>query len=428
MRKPIPSPVVLGQVTERFREAVKELAEREQIPIYQFRHKERKDDVANQIRQQRGVRDAIVFVGVAQEKTQAFSGKKIHGQFEFTRDKTVYVNHYYFYIDDQDFGPLFIKVCSYAPWGMKLCLNGHEWVKRQLDQRRISYEALDNGLLSCAEPKKLQEICDSLGPEEIDRVFRKWLKRIPLPLREPDRRAGYDWDLSIWQMEVSLTQIFDRPLRGREFFEEIMISERTVSRILRTLRRPPTQTWKTFLHNHLGQVVSIDFFTVPTVTMRVLFVFIVLEHRSREVLHFNVTEHPTAAWTAQQIVEAFADRDAPRYLIRDRDSVYGNEVRLRIASLHIEELLTAPRSPWQNPYAERLIGSIRRDCLNHFVILSARHLKRTLASYFAYYHGSRTHLGLDKQCPFPRQVSSVGKIIEIPQLGGLHHRYERVAA
>ena len=162
--------------------------------------------------------------------------------------------------------------------------------------------------------------------------------------------------------------------------------------------------------------------------MKVLFVFLVLEHRRREVLHFNVTEHPTATWTSQQIVEAFVDRDAPRYLIRDRDGVYGNEVRLRIASLSIEEVLTAPRSPWQNPYAERLIGSIRRDCLNQFVILNARHLKRTLASYFAYYHGSRTHLGLDKQCPFPRRVSSMGRIFEIPQLGGLHHRYERVAA
>jgi putative transposase len=161
---------------------------------------------------------------------------------------------------------------------------------------------------------------------------------------------------------------------------------------------------------------------------KVLFVFIVLEHRRRQVLHFNVTEHPTAAWTSQQIVEAFADRDAPRYLLRDRDGIYGNEVRRRIASLGMEEVLTAPRSPWQNPYAERLIGSIRRDCLNHFVILNARHLRRTLASYFAYYYGSRTHLGLDKQCPFPRQVSRIGRIVEIPQLGGLHHRYERVAA
>jgi hypothetical protein len=220
--KPIPSPVVLGQVTEKFRESVKALAEREHIPIYQFDHKERKDDVANRFRRQRGVRDGIVFIGVAQEKAQAWNGRKVNGQFEFTRDKTVYVNHYYFYIDDAEFGPLFIKVCSYAPWGTKLCLNGHEWVKRQLEKRKIAYEALDNGFLSCAAPEKLQQICDSLGPEQIERVFQKWLKRLPLPLRPQDRAAGYDWSLSIWQMEVSLTQIFDRPLRGREFFEEII--------------------------------------------------------------------------------------------------------------------------------------------------------------------------------------------------------------
>jgi hypothetical protein len=220
--KPIPSPVVLGQVTERFRDAVKARAEQEQIPIYQFHHKERKDEVANKIRQQRGIRDGIVFIGVAQEKAQAFQGKKIDGQFQYTRDKTVYVNHYYFYIDDADFGPLFLKVCSYAPWGTKLCVNGHEWAKRQLEKKGIAYEALDNGFLSCADPQQLQEICDSLGPEDIDRLFRKWLERIRLPLRPEDREVGYDWSLSIWQMEVSLTQIFDRPLRGREFFEEII--------------------------------------------------------------------------------------------------------------------------------------------------------------------------------------------------------------
>jgi putative transposase len=208
----------------------------------------------------------------------------------------------------------------------------------------------------------------------------------------------------------------------------IAISERTVSRILRRLRRPPNQTWRTFLHNHVGQLVSIDFFTVPTITMRVLFVFILLEHDRRKVLHFNVTEHPTGAWTAQQIVEAFADREATQYLIRDRDSRYSAEVRLRIQSLGIQEILTAPRSPWQNPYAERLIGSIRRECLNHYIILNARHLKRTLSSYFRYYHESRTHLSLAKQCPFPREALSVGKIVAIPQLGGLHHRYERIAA
>ena len=208
----------------------------------------------------------------------------------------------------------------------------------------------------------------------------------------------------------------------------IAISERTVSRILHRFRRPPSQTWKTFLHNHLGQMVSIDFFTVPTITLKVLFVFMVLHHRRREVLHFNVTEHPTAAWTAQQIVEAFADQEPARYLIRDRDSVYGKEVRQRIAALGIQEVLTAPQSPWQNPYAERLIGSIRRECLNHFIILNARHLKRTLFSYICYYHESRPHLALGKECPFPRTVSSTGRIIAIPQVGGLHHRYERDAA
>jgi hypothetical protein len=222
LEKPVPSPAVLGQVSERFREAVKAQAERDRIPLYQFQHKERKDDIANNFRRQRQVRDEIVFIGVAQEKAQAFHGKKVNGQFEFNRDKTVYVNHYYFYIDDDDFGPLFLKICSYAPWSTKLCLNGHEWAKRQLEKRKIGYEALDNGFLSCAAPEQLQEICASLGPPDIDRVFRKWRKRIPLPLRPQDREAGYDWDLSIWQREVSLTQIFDRPLRGREFFEEVI--------------------------------------------------------------------------------------------------------------------------------------------------------------------------------------------------------------
>jgi hypothetical protein len=130
-------------------------AEQQQIPVYRFNHKERKDDRANDFRRQRGVRDQIVFIGVAQEKAQAFNGKKVNGRFEFKRDKAVYVNHYYFYIDDEDFGPLFIKVCSYAPWGLKLCLNGHEWAKRQMEKKKIHYEALDNGFLSCAEPEKL---------------------------------------------------------------------------------------------------------------------------------------------------------------------------------------------------------------------------------------------------------------------------------
>ena len=142
----------------------------------------------------------------------------------------------------------------------------------------------------------------------------------------------------------------------------IVISERTVSRVLRTIPRPSSQSWKTFLKNHIGEIVSADFFTVPTIGLQVLFVFIVLEHRRRDVLHFNVTDHPTSAWVAQQMTEAFADRTTPRYLIRDRDGAYGGEVRQRLQNLNVEEVLTAPQSPWQNAYAERLIGSIRREC------------------------------------------------------------------
>jgi putative transposase len=260
--------------------------------------------------------------------------------------------------------------------------------------------------------------------------FRRFWARLSKPHCRQRGRPGTAAELlRLIEGMVAANPLWRAPrIHGELKLLGIAISERTVSRILRRLRRPPHQTWKTFLHNHVGEMVSIDFFTVPTICMRVLFVFIVLEHRRREVLHFNVTEHPTAAWTAQQIVEAFADRESARYLIRDRDSIYGQDVHLQIASLGMEEVLTASQSPWQNPYVERLIGSIRRECLNHFVILSAKHLKRTLSSYFRYYHESRTHLGLGKQCPFPRQTSSVGKIIAIPQLGGLHHRYERVAA
>ena len=217
--------------------------------------------------------------------------------------------------------------------------------------------------------------------------FRRFWARLSTPRRPRRGRPATAVELRrLIERIVAANPLWRAPrIHGELKMLGVALSERTVSRILRRLCRPPSQTWKTFLHNHLGHMVSIDFFTVPTITMKVLFVFLVLEHRRRQVLHFNVTEQPTAAWTAQQIVEAFADRDAPRYLIRDRDSIYGNDVRLRIASLGIKEVLTAPRSPWQNPYAERLIGSIRRECLNHFVILSAKHLKRTLASYFDYY-------------------------------------------
>ena len=219
--KPIPSPVLLGQITQSWVEEVKRWTSQQGIPLIQFQHGERKDEVAQRLRQQRRVRDQVVFLGVAQEKAQTFSGRKEGNTFHYDRDKTVCVNHYYFYLDDEDFGPIFLKVCSYAPWSLKLCLNGHEWAKRQMQKQGVAFETLDNGFRSCADPGRLQETCDRLGAEDIERLFRKWLDRLPLPLSAQNREAGYDWQLSIWQMEVSLTQIFDRPQRGREFFEEV---------------------------------------------------------------------------------------------------------------------------------------------------------------------------------------------------------------
>ncbi len=193
--------------------------------------------------------------------------------------------------------------------------------------------------------------------------------------------------------------------------------------------KPPSQTWRTFLDNHVEDLASIDFFAVPTATFRILYVFLVLRHERRQILHFNVTAHPTAQWTAQQLVEAFPFDTAPRYLLRNRDAIYGDRFRRRVRSLGVKEVMIAPSSPWQSPYVERLVGSIRRECLGHVIVINERHLKRLLSSYFKYYHRARTHLSLDKQPPDPRSVQPPddGKVIAFPHLGGLHHEYRRAA-
>jgi putative transposase len=160
-----------------------------------------------------------------------------------------------------------------------------------------------------------------------------------------------------------------------------------------------------------------------------LYCFIILLHDRRKVVHFNVTAHPTAVWTAQQMIEAFPEDSAPRYLLRDRDQIYGEEFRLRVKGMQIEEVITAPRSPFQNPYAERVIGSIRRECLDHLLIIDENHLRRILRDYFDYYHNSRPHQSLERNSPAPREIEAraKGKVIAIAQVGGLHHRYQRAA-
>jgi transposase InsO family protein len=186
----------------------------------------------------------------------------------------------------------------------------------------------------------------------------------------------------------------------------IEISERTVSRLLAQLSRPPSQPWRTFLANHLSALVSMDFLTVSTLTGRVLFVLVLISHNRRRIVHINCTERPTSTWTAQQLVDAFPEDSAPRYLLRDRDSIYDDPVRRRIASLGITEVVSSPLSPWQNPYLERVIGSIRRECLDHVIILNQRHLRRMLRAYLSYYHRSRTHLALGKDAPESRPASA----------------------
>jgi putative transposase len=210
----------------------------------------------------------------------------------------------------------------------------------------------------------------------------------------------------------------------------IHVAKSTVEKYRPKERQPPSPTWKAFLSNHVKDIMACDFFTVPTVAFRVLFVFIILAHERRRIVHFNVTEHPTAQWTAQQIVEAFPWDTAPRNLLRDRDSIYGAAFQQRVKNLGIEEVKIAPRSPWQNPYCERVIGSIRRDALDHVIVLHEGHLRRVLQSYVDYYHHWRTHRSLAMDAPEPRTVQppELGPVRKLPEVGGLHHHYERRVA
>src|SRR5664279_1512138 len=195
-------------------------------------------------------------------------------------------------------------------------------------------------------------------------------------------------------------------------------------------RRPPSQSWRTFLRNHAGAIAAMDFFVVPTVTFRLLYVLMVITHERRKVIHFNITEAPTAEWTAQQVVNAFPYDTAPKYLLRDRDSIYGSVFMHRVDGMGIKQKLISPRSPWQSPYVERLVGSIRRECLDRVIVFHERQLRQLLAGYLDYYHRVRPHRSLDHDSPIPRPVESPerGKVIEMPLVGGLHHHYLRQAA
>jgi transposase InsO family protein len=254
------------------------------------------------------------------------------------------------------------------------------------------------------------------------RTFWRWKSRarvgrpqVPLEIRQLVR-------------EISLANpLWGAPrIHGELLKLGIEVGQTSVAKYMARRRRPPSQGWRTFLTNHTDGMASIDLFVVPTISFTLLYGLLVLHHDRRRILWLGVTAHPTAEWIARQITEAIGWDEPPRYLIRDRDRAYGEVFTRRIRTMGIRDRPTAPKSPWQNGYAERLIGSIRRECLDHLVVFRERHLFRVLCSYQEYYNSSRTHLSLSKDAPHGRPVEAIGRVLPTPVLGGLHHRYFRI--
>jgi transposase InsO family protein len=206
----------------------------------------------------------------------------------------------------------------------------------------------------------------------------------------------------------------------------IEVAQSTVAKYMARCRPGSGQTWRTFLRNHVVGIGAMDFLVVPTINFRLLFVLVILRHERRRLISLSVTDHPTAEWIARQITEAFPWDEAPTHLIRDRDGAYGHAVTRRLATMGIRDHPIAPHSPWQNGHAERLIGSIRRECLDHVLILGEAHLRQVLKAYAAYYNHVRTHLSVGKDAPLIRPIQRFGKIAARPVLGGLHHQYCRM--
>jgi transposase InsO family protein len=205
------------------------------------------------------------------------------------------------------------------------------------------------------------------------------------------------------------------------------VAQSTVAKYVARNRNDPSgQSWATFLRNHAPQIAAMDLFVVPTIGFDLLYAFIIVRLARRELVWVNVTTHPTAEWIARQITEAFPWNEAPRYLIRDRDAIYGTVVRRRVKAMGIRDKPISPGAPWQNCFAERLIGSLRRECIDNLVVFGEQHLRRVLRSYALYYNETRTHRSLNKDAPMPRPVQRIGRIVSHALVGGLHHQYVRI--
>src|ERR1700680_787335 len=254
------------------------------------------------------------------------------------------------------------------------------------------------------------------------RCYWRWKSR---------RRGGRpqieaDWRALIRRMSV------ENPLWGSPRIHGELLklgfagAQPSVPKYMVKLRGPPSQGWRTFLHNHAPDIAAMDLFVVPTIGFDLLYDYIIVRLDRRELVWISVTTHPTAEWVARQITEAFPWNEAPRYMIRDRDRIYGPVVTRRLRAMGIRDKPIAPASPWQNGFAERLIGSIRRECLDHVLVLGEARLRRILKFYARYYNETRTHLALDKDAPLSRTVKRAGRILCRPVLGGLQHEYIRI--
>jgi putative transposase len=270
----------------------------------------------------------------------------------------------------------------------------------------------------------------------VDRIFWLWLRRVwadwssylvmvksetvvawhrkrlssILAMEEPERQARKTWCVARGSRsdsdDESQQPTLGAPRIHGELKLDIETTESTIAKYMVRSRKPPSQSWRTFLNNHVKRMVSVDFFVVPTVRFQILYVFLVLAHDRRRIIHFAVPAHPTAEWTAQQLREAFPWYRVPRYLLRDRDRIFGHEFTAQVKAMGIKQVLSAPRAPWPRAYVERLIGSIRRECLDHVIVFNEGSLHRTLTSFSSYFHNWRTHLSLGKDAARPADTNS----------------------
>jgi transposase InsO family protein len=304
-------------------------------------------------------------------------------------------------------------------------------VLRRKSPKRLAFSNIDRLLLvwlSRLVPTTLEALT-VVRPETVIRWHRAGFRaywrfksrprggrpKMPLDIRQLVR------DMSVANPLWGSPRIHGEPLKLG-----IEVGQTTVAKYMARGRRPPSQGWRTFLRNHADGIASMDLFVVPTISFRLLYGLLILRHGRRQIMSLGATAHPTAEWIARQLIEACGWDRAPRYVVRDRDSVYGQVFMRRLRAMGIRDRPTAPRSPWQNGHSERLIGSIRRECLDYVVVFGECHLRHVLACYAAYYNQARTHLSLNKDAPLSRPIQTIGRIFPRPILGGLHHHYVRI--